>query len=126
MKSWFRNTAGGKVGTIDGLNLFFGALLGANLGTMDAMPLADYLKTIVLLAGTVVVLRMLSTSEQRVKMLVVLGVYVAVIASMVLVPSLQPTGMAPGDFQRLVATLAVWLVLVLATEFLPSERIRKE
>ena len=69
---------------------------------------------------------MISTSEQRMKMLVVVGVYVAVIASMVLVPSLQPTGMAPGDFHRLVATLAVWLAFVLAAEYLPTERAAEE
>ena len=44
MKSLFINTAGGKAGAVDGLNLFFGALLGANLGTLDRLRLFEYVK----------------------------------------------------------------------------------
>lgn len=119
MKDLFRNTPGGKSGAIDGLNLFFGALLGANLGTIQGMSLFDYVKMIVLLAGTVMVLRMISTSERRTYMLVVLGVYVALISTMLLLPSLQPKGMAVGDLHRLVATLGVWVAFVLAAELSP-------
>lgn len=120
MKDIFRSTAGGKAGAIDGLNLFFGALLGANLGTVQGMGLFDYVKLIVLLAGTVMVLRMLSTSERRVYMLVTLLFYVGIIAGVLLVPALQPKGMAVGDLQRLVATLGVWVAFVLAAEFSPT------
>ncbi|HEX6741142.1 MAG TPA: hypothetical protein VF079_05035 [Sphingomicrobium sp.] len=119
MKHFFRNTAGGKAGAIDGLNLFFGALLGANLGTVQGLALFDYVKLIVLLAGTVMVLRMLSTSERRTYMLITLGVYVALIAAILLLPQLQPKGMAAADLHRLVATLGVWVAFVLAAELSP-------
>src|SRR4051812_13246065 len=119
MRSLFRNTAGGKAGAIDGLNLFFGALLGANLGTMQGMSLAEYGKMIVLLAGTVMALRMISTSERRVMMLAVIAVYAALIGAMLVIPKLQPDGMATGDFHRLVVTLAIWVVFVLAAELSP-------
>jgi hypothetical protein len=39
IRKLLRTTPGGKVGAVDGLNLFFGALLGANLGTMRALEL---------------------------------------------------------------------------------------
>ena len=121
MKKYFRSTEGGKVGAIDGLNLFFGALLGANLGTMQGMGLFDYGKMIVLLAGTVMALRMISTSEKRKMMLFVVAVYALLIAAMLLVPDLYPKGMAVGDFHRLVVTLAIWVTFVLASEFSPTE-----
>ena len=119
MKRMFRSTAGGKVGAVDGLNLFFGALLGANLGSMQHMALYDYGQLIVLLAGTVMVLRMLSTSERRTYMLVTLAFYVAIIAAILFVPKLQPKGLPLDDLHRLVVTLAIWVVFVLAAELSP-------
>jgi len=119
MKRMFRSTAGGTVGAIDGLNLFFGALLGANLGSMQHMALYDYGQLIVLLAGTVMVLRMLSTSERRIYMFVTLAFYVAIIAAILLVPKLQPKGMPLDDLHRLVVTLGIWVVFVLAAELSP-------
>ena len=119
MKQIFQSTAGGKVGAIDGLNLFFGALLGANLGSMQHMALFDYGQLIVLLAGTVMVLRMLSTSERRTYMMLTLAFYVAIIAAILLVPKLQPQGMPIDDLHRLVVTLAIWVLFVLAAELSP-------
>jgi hypothetical protein len=125
MKHIFRNTAGGKVGSVDGLNLFFGALLGANLGSMQHMALYDYGQLIVLLAGTVMVLRMLSTSERRTFMYVTLAIYVAIIAAILLVPKLQPKGMPLDDLHRLVVTLAIWVLLVLGTELFPTSEAER-
>lgn len=119
MKDFFRNTAGGKAGSIDGLNLFFGALLGANLGTIQGMALFDYFKIIVLLAGTVMVIRMLWTSERRIYMLVSVALYVVLIGGTLLMPGLQPKGVATSDLQRLAVTLGVWVALVLAAELMP-------
>jgi hypothetical protein len=122
MKSLFVNTEGGKVGAIDGLNLFFGALLGANLGTLDRLPIGEYVKLIVLLAGTVMALRMVSTSERRILMLVVLAVYALLLVGMVVLPKLQPKGMSADDVHRLVATLGVWVLFVLGAELSPVRR----
>jgi hypothetical protein len=122
MRSWFRNTPGGKAGAVDGLNLFFGALLGANLGTIQGMTLVDYIKLVVLLAGTVMVLRMLSTSERRGQIFVTLGIYALLIAGMLTVPTLQPKGVAQPDLQRLVATLAIWVAFVLGAELSPMQQ----
>lgn len=115
----FRTTAGGKAGAVDGLNLFFGALLGANLGTMQALALWDYVKLIFLLAGTVMVIRMVSTSERRIYMLVNVAVYVLLIGGILLVPAFQPKGMGIADLHRLAATLGIWVAFVLAAEFTP-------
>lgn len=116
---FFRGTAGGKAGAIDGLNLFFGALLGANLGTMQSMALWDYVKLIFLLAGTVMVIRMLSTSERRIYMLINVALYVVLIAGFLFVPSFQPKGVPEADLHRLAATLGIWVAFVLASELTP-------
>jgi hypothetical protein len=126
LRQMFRNTEGGKAGAVDGLNLFFGALLGANLGTMQSLGLYEYIQLIVLLAGTVMVLRMISTSERRGYMLAVLGVYVLLIGTMLMVPDVQPKGMSKGDLHRLVATLAVWVLFVLGTELSPVRPVDEE
>lgn len=119
MKKFFRNTAGGKIGSIDGLNLFFGALLGANLGTMQSLPLYQYVKLIVVLAGAVMVLRMISTAEDRRHVLAVLALYVFVVGGMLFIPAFAPKGLPEADLHKLIATLAVWLACVLLVEFSP-------
>jgi predicted branched-subunit amino acid permease len=117
MKHLFRNTPGGKTGAIDGLNLFFGALLGANLGTMQALDLPQYIELVVLLAGTVMVLRMLSTSERRTYMLVLVGIYIAIIGALLVF--LPPKGLPAADLHRLTVTLAIWVACILGAELSP-------
>ena len=121
MKSFLTQTAREKVGTIDGLNLFFGALLGANLGTLERLPTKDYANLIFLLAGTVVALRIVSTSERRVYALLTLALYLALLASVLLLPG-RLQGMAEGDLQRLTVTIAIWVVAVVLMEFWPVRR----
>jgi len=120
MKNILRNTPGEKSGSVDGLNLFFGALLGANLGTMQSLALLQYGKLVVLLAGSVIVLRMISTSERRAKVFALVGAYVALVSANFLVPALKPKGMPDQDIYKLVATLAIWLVFILIAELTPT------
>src|SRR5687768_4800048 len=54
-----------RTGAIDGLNLFFGALLGANLGTLGGLKLVNYMQMIAILAAMVIALRVLSASAKR-------------------------------------------------------------
>jgi Na+-transporting NADH:ubiquinone oxidoreductase subunit NqrB len=119
MKSLFFSSERERSGTIDGLNLFFGALLGANLGTLDGLSLGDYSRLVVLLAGTVVTLRMVSTSERRRTMFALLGLYLLILAAMTFLPRMQPKGLALDDFHRLTATLAIWILFVATTELSP-------
>src|SRR4051794_31136049 len=97
MKRMFRSTTGGKSGAIDGLNLFFGALLGANLGTIQGMGLLYYVELIFVLAATVMTLRMLSTSPRRMYMLLNVGLYSVIVAAFLFWPPLQPKGVAVAD-----------------------------
>jgi peptidoglycan/LPS O-acetylase OafA/YrhL len=76
---------------------------------------------ILVLAGAVMVLRMLSTSQQRARIFGVLAIYVVLISIMVFVPGLRPKGLPAGDFNKLIATLAVWVVCVVAVELSPVQ-----
>jgi hypothetical protein len=120
MVSIFRQTHSDRAGGIDGLNLFFGALLGANLGTLEGLGLEDYVKLIVLLAGTVMTLRMVSVSERRRMVLATLAFYAVLLWAVFTVPDLQPEGLALNDLHKLVATIAIWVGAVLLIEYWPG------
>ena len=126
MKSYLTQTAREKAGTIDGLNLFFGALLGANLGTIGRLPLSDYMHLVFVLAGAVVGLRIVSTSERRIYALLTLGIYLAILASIVLLPGRRPQGMAEDDLFRIMATVMIWVVSIVAMEFWPVRDVRRK
>lgn len=119
MKFLLANTRAGKAGAVDGLNLFFGALLGANLGTLDGIRLVDYIGLAAALAAAVIALRMASSAETRAKVVVVLGVCAALLAGLALVPGARPEGMSAEDMDRLLATLGVWLAFVTVLELSP-------
>ena len=119
MKRLFRNTEGGKAGSLDGMNLFFDALLGANLGTLERVPLDDYVKMVLVLAGTVMTIRMISTSEDRVQAFTLVGLYTLLLAAIFLLPASRPEGMSADDLNRLGATLAIWIGCVLLIELTP-------
>ena len=109
-----------KTAAVDGLNLFFGALLGANLGTFEGLKLVHYVMMIALLAGMVMALRMVSTGEERRRVLILLGVYAMLLVGVLSSPGLRPEGLSPEDLNRLVATMAVWIGLALAIELSPA------
>jgi hypothetical protein len=119
-KPFWKQTKGARIGSVDGFNLFFGALLGANLGTLERLPIWDYFKLIAALAITVAMLRMVSTSERRITALVGLAIYSVLIALILGSDDLRPQGLDPGDAQRLGVTLAVWILGVLIFEFAPT------
>ncbi len=94
--------------TLASLNLFFSALLGANLGTMNEIPLPEYFKMVLLLVGAVTAILMIAVSELRAMILRIVLVLVAV----ALLASLGQGG-TQREFNRLAITLAVWLGLLL-------------
>jgi hypothetical protein len=120
MKGLWTQTPREKTATVDGINLFFGALLGANLGTLDGLALYDYGKVIFILAGTVMTLRVFSTSERRFYAFGLLGFYVVVVALFLYLLRQDPAGISPADVDRLAVTLTVWLGTVLLVEIYPT------
>lgn len=120
MASIWTQTKREKIGTVDGINLFFGALLGANLGTLDTLPLAEYVKLIALLVGLVMTIRLLSVSERRWYALMTLALYLVLVGGVLFVPFLQPVGLPTVDLHRLIATLMIWVTVTIVVEFYPT------
>ncbi|HKR24194.1 MAG TPA: hypothetical protein VJS15_02965 [Allosphingosinicella sp.] len=120
MKPNLKQTGREKLGYIDGVNLFFGALLGANLGTLGAMPLTDYVVLIALLVALVMAIRTVSLSDRRLRALAMLAFCLAVFAAFLFVPGVQPEGFARSDLERLAATILVWVAVTTTVEFYPT------
>ena len=116
------HTEGERRSTLAGVNLFFGALLGAHLGTMGEVPIGDYIFLIMLLAGAVTgIFTVASSTRTRVIWLTLL-IYVLVFAAILFFPEMQPPNME-SEIQRIIAMLAVWLaamVLLRLTPVLPD------
>ena len=119
MRALLTQTPSERVATVDGIGLFFGALLGANLGTLEGLDLRDYAILIIVLAAAVMTLRNFSMSERRGYAYALLGLYVVVVGVFLFVPGPRPGGLADDDAARLAITLAVWLGAVLTVEFYP-------
>jgi hypothetical protein len=119
MKRYLLLTARERVGTTDGLNLFFGALLGANLGTLGSLSLSEYSQFILFLAGTVMALRMISSTERRAYALGMLALFAGFIVLFWTVPDLKPEGLADGDMKRILLTVSIWIGSVTMQELMP-------
>jgi hypothetical protein len=120
LRSRFAKEPGHRAGAIDGLNLFFGALLGANLGTLAGLKLVHYLQLVCLLAALVMALRIVSTAEDRRKPLLVLAAYVVLLTGLAIFPDMMPFGLPKEDLHRLLATLGIWIGVGLIIEFSPT------
>jgi hypothetical protein len=107
--------------SIDGINLFFGALLGANLGTATNLVLQDYVKLIVLLAVMVILIRVAAHAMQRLVPLLALAGYVALVFALYLMPAQPPEGMTAGDLHRLLATIVVWIAATVLVIVQPTK-----
>lgn len=109
-----------KLGNVDSINLFFGALLGANLGTVGDMPLTNYVQLIALLAALVMAIRMAVVSERRLYAYASLGFLLAIFLAILLIPATRPDGLDPADINRLVATILIWVAATALVEFYPT------
>lgn len=121
MKHLFTQTKREMTGTIDGINLFFGALIGANLGTTDTMPAWSYAQLVTLLAGFVMTIRLVSVSERRLYAYGTLAVYVGLVLAVLLLPNIGIDGLAANDLNRLILTLSIWLGATMLVEFIPIQ-----
>jgi hypothetical protein len=103
----------------NGLTLFFGALLGANLGSLEGLDLKSYVSIVALLAGVVMAFQLIGRARSRAYALVNLGIYAALLGYAILNRDNIVTGLPPGDLDRLLATLVVWLGGLMLVELPP-------
>ena len=105
--------------TINGVNLFFSALLGANLGTLGDVPLDEYFQLIVILVGAVTAILTLAITRRRSTAIWTGFAIALLIFAIAILPGQRAQALA-DDFQRMAITLAVWLVMLLTVRFTPE------
>jgi predicted neutral ceramidase superfamily lipid hydrolase len=118
VKSLFKMTGGERRAAVAGVNLFFAALLGANLGSLSIISLKEHIYLAILIAGAVSGLFVAAVSARRTMSVAILIAYAMLLGTLVLVPR---SGLieAEAQVQTIVATLAVWTVFLLVMRLTP-------
>jgi hypothetical protein len=111
-------TEGERRGALAGVNLFFAALLGANLGTIKISSVSEQVFLSVLVAGAVAGLFTAAVSTRRSTSIGILAGYAILLAALILVPGIGPGEVGP-QLQSLVVTLAVWTGFLIIMRITP-------
>lgn len=109
-----------KRAAINGMNLFFGALIGANLGSLERLALRDYLLLIAIVAMIVLYIQLAPVSRKRWSYLATLALMVAGLFVLLLTPvGLEAFAERPRPSPHLFVTICLWLSTVAAIEIRP-------
>jgi hypothetical protein len=119
MKALLRYPENERRATGAGVNLFFSALLGANVGMMNDLPLNDYFKMILLLTGAVTSVFTIAVSERR-SVIWSSGAALAIILVGMGAAFPMVAEASRQQFYRLIMTIAVWLAMLLILRFTPE------
>ena len=123
MKSLLHMTRGERRAAVAGVNLFFAALLGANLGNLNDVSLKEHIFLAVLIAGAVSGLFVAAVSSRRSTSFSILIAYALLLGMLVVFPRPDLID-SETELRTIVATLAVWttfLILMRITPLLPGE-----
>jgi hypothetical protein len=109
-----------KRAAITGINLFFGALIGANLGSLERLAIRDYLLLIIIVSLIVLYIQLAPVVRRRWSHLLTLATTVAGLYVLLL----TPVGLAvfedrPRPTPHLFITICLWLVSVATIEIRP-------
>jgi hypothetical protein len=111
MRTLFSQPENERHASLAAVNLFFGVLLGANLGSINSVPLFDYVKLVLLLGGSVMAIYTIAVST-RWRTVTGLAVAYALLLGVTIVDSdIRPEGMET-EMERIVATLGIWFLFV--------------
>ena len=109
-----------KRAAINGLNLFFGALIGANLGSLENLALRDYTVVVTMVCLTVLYIQLAPVARQRWVYLAILATYVGVLYVLLLAPGgLNLFRDRPRPQPHLFVTICLWLLSVALVELRP-------
>jgi heme O synthase-like polyprenyltransferase len=109
-----------KRAAISGINLFFGALIGANLGSLERLALRDYLLLIIIVSLIVLYIQVAPVARKRWSYLMTLIGTVAGLAVLLLTPvGLDVFENRPRPSPHLFVTIALWLLSVAMVELRP-------
>ncbi len=109
-------------GTMVGVNLFFGALLGANLGATEKLPLAEYAQLVIMLCGVITSMFTIVASRRRLVVLVTSGLLVWILGAMIYLSDELVPAEAVADLHRMLVTLLIWVVFTVAIKLTPAIR----
>ena len=104
--------------TLTGINLFFGALLGANLGTIGALPLVRYAILVAVLGGAAINILIIATSRSWWKIIGAACANAVAFIAILLNTKYHPPG-SEDQVQRIAVTMAVWLAFLLVARLSP-------
>jgi hypothetical protein len=108
-----------KRAAVNGTNLFFGALIGANLGSLEVLPIGDYLLLVITISLIVLYIHLAPVTRKRWSVLAHLLFAVAGLWLLLI----SPVGAGLFDADRppphLFATICFWLVTVAWVELRP-------
>jgi hypothetical protein len=113
-----RMTAGEYRANINGLNTFFGAVLGFVISAIDFLDPFRFAYLLLLLSGVVISILYIHGSPHRIGYALMTLVFVAVLPR-IAEPTIPDGAEFPGKIQ---ATLAVWTLMTIFVEFMPRER----
>ena len=112
-----------KRASINGLNLFFGALIGANLGSLENLALRDYTLIVTMVCVTVLYIQLAPVARQRWLYVAILVVYVGVLYLLLLAPAgLQVFKDRARPQPHLFVTICLWLLSVAYVELRPMAK----
>jgi hypothetical protein len=109
-----------KRASVNGLNLFFGALIGANLGSLEQLALRDYTVLISIICIIVLYIQLAPVARQRWLYLSLLLMTVGALYLLLLTPhGLQFFADRPRPAPHLFVTICIWLLSVGYVELRP-------
>src|ERR1044072_3755153 len=116
-KAMGRMTEGEYRANLNGLGIFFGAVLGFVMAGTEPLAPRDFALTLFMFAAAVICIVYVSSSRQRLLYAAITAVYIA------LLPAILHELLGKGAEipRNLRPTLAVWLAITLFVEFLPRD-----
>jgi membrane-associated protease RseP (regulator of RpoE activity) len=121
MKHLFIHSEDERRASVTGMNIFFGALLGVNLGAFNDLELRDYASLAFLLGGAVAGLFIIAVSRRRAVVVSMVLLYAGLLTALMLNPSLRPERM-DEEIGKIIATLAIWLFFILIVRITPARK----
>jgi len=118
VKNLFQMTGGERRAAVAGVNLFFAALLGANLGSLNTVSLKEQIYLSILIAGAVSGLFVAAVSSRRRTSVGILIAYALLLGMLVVAPRAALIDLKT-QVQTIVVTLAVWTAFLLVMRLTP-------
>jgi hypothetical protein len=109
-----------KRASLNGLSLFFGALIGANLGSIEVLPVGDYMLIVTIVCVIAIYIHVAPVARNRWTAIAALLATVGGLYIVMMTPfsdRIFDTGIRPKP--HLFFTIALWLVSIVLIELRP-------